>query len=172
MSEIAYVGMGSNMGDRRAMLCRALSGMTAFASTWVRAVSSIYETAPWGMPDQPAFLNCAAMLETELEPVALLQELLGLETRLGRVREIHWGPRVIDLDLLFYDRISMDTEFLTLPHPLIAARPFVLVPLLELRVDLTVHGVSLSDHLEKLPRTAGDVVLWSAPPTRNGDAFV
>jgi len=125
----AYIALGSNLGDREALLLEALRLLHAHPAVAVARVSAIYETDPVGMTDQPAFLNMAAALRTTLEPLPLLRELLAVENRLGRVRDVRWGPRTIDLDLLLYGGRTLDSEELTLPHPRMMERAFVLVPL-------------------------------------------
>lgn len=125
----AYVALGTNLGNREAALREALRRMDGAGGLQVRRISGVYETEPVGYADQPAFLNMAAAVGTELSPVELLRKLLEIEQDMGRVREIRWGPRTIDLDLLWYEGVSMDTEELTLPHPRMGERAFVLVPL-------------------------------------------
>ncbi|GMK42562.1 2-amino-4-hydroxy-6-hydroxymethyldihydropteridine pyrophosphokinase [Paenibacillus sp. CCS19] len=125
----AYVALGSNLGDRERTLRQAIEELSARAGIQVERVSDIYETDPVGYTDQPAFLNMAVAVRTSLEPDDLLTELLDIEQQLGRVRDIRWGPRTVDLDLLLYEEVSMDTQRLTLPHPRMMERAFVLVPL-------------------------------------------
>ena len=133
----AYIGLGSNLGDREATLRRALE----LLSGEIVAVSSFRETDPVGYLDQPRFLNAAAALDTELEPRALLDRLLEVERELGRTREgPRFGPRTIDLDLLLYGVRAIDEPGLTVPHPRLAERLFVLEPLAELDPDLVVPG--------------------------------
>jgi 2-amino-4-hydroxy-6-hydroxymethyldihydropteridine diphosphokinase len=133
----AFIGLGSNLGDREA----ALRGALELLGEDVVAVSSFRETEPVGYLDQPAFLNAAAALETGLEPRALLERLLGVERELGRTREgPRHGPRTIDLDLLVYDDRVIDEPGLVVPHPRLAERRFVLEPLAELDPDLVVPG--------------------------------
>lgn len=128
---LAYIALGSNIGDREAMLHEALCRLDARDGIAVERISAVYETDPVGYADQPAFLNMAAALWTEREPLGLLREMLAIEQELGRVREFRNGPRTIDLDLLWMDDVAMDTEELTLPHPRMMERAFVLVPLRE-----------------------------------------
>jgi 2-amino-4-hydroxy-6-hydroxymethyldihydropteridine diphosphokinase len=132
-----FVGLGSNLGDRELNLRRALERLEELGS--VRA-SSFRETDPVGVTDQPKFLNAAAELATELAPRELLERLLAIERDLGRERagEAGWGPRVIDLDLLVYGNEAIDEPGLTVPHPRLADRRFVLEPLFELNEDLTL----------------------------------
>ncbi|MHA6481503.1 2-amino-4-hydroxy-6-hydroxymethyldihydropteridine diphosphokinase [Paenibacillus sp. strain BS8-2] len=125
----AYIALGSNMGDRESHLMRAIAELNAQPEIMVTSVSGIYETDPVGYTDQPAFLNMAASVRTSLEPLELLRTQLKLESLLGRIRHVRWGPRTIDLDLLLYDNVRMDQEELTLPHPRMMERAFVLVPL-------------------------------------------
>lgn len=131
---LAYVGLGSNLGDRRATLRAALARLTP------RRVSSIVETEPWGRPGQPRFLNCVAEIETPLPPEALLDRLQALEREFGRVRAERWGPRTLDLDLLLYGDLEIRTPRLVVPHPFLAERRFVLEGLAELCPDRTVPG--------------------------------
>ncbi len=133
----AYIALGSNMGDREAHLLRAIEELDAQPGIDVTKVSGIYETDPVGYADQPAFLNMAVAVRTTLEPLELLRTQLRLESLLGRIRQVRWGPRTIDLDLLLYDNVRMDQEELTLPHPRMMERAFVLVPL---------HDVISSSH--------------------------
>ncbi len=138
MAVFAYIGLGSNLGDRRAMIADALERLKP------RRVSTVVETAPWGNTDQPAFLNAVAEIETDLEPDALLDRLLDLERGLGRVRHEKWGPRTIDLDLLLYDERRVSTESLSVPHPRLHERRFVLEGLAELCPDRSVPGLDLT----------------------------
>lgn len=130
---IAYIGLGSNLGDRRANLDRALAEIQS-AGIKVAAVSKYLESEPYGVTDQPRFINAVARLETDLAPEPLLDVLLGIENKMGRVRLRHWGERNIDLDLLLYDDVVMHTEKLTLPHPDMQNRDFVMKPLAEVKI--------------------------------------
>jgi 2-amino-4-hydroxy-6-hydroxymethyldihydropteridine diphosphokinase len=127
----AYIALGSNLGDREAYLREALRRLDARDGIAIDRVSAVYETDPVGYTDQPKFLNMAAALTTERSPLDLLREMLDVERELGRVRDIRYGPRTIDLDLLLMDGVEFETEELTLPHPRMMERAFVLVPLLE-----------------------------------------
>jgi 2-amino-4-hydroxy-6-hydroxymethyldihydropteridine diphosphokinase len=124
----AVVGLGANLGDRRESLGLALGAIAEFSS--LQRVSSLYETAPIG-PEQPDFLNAAALVSTDLAPQPFLDELLRVERLLGRVRRERWGPRVVDLDILWADGLIVDTPTLAVPHPGLTARAFALLPLLE-----------------------------------------
>jgi 2-amino-4-hydroxy-6-hydroxymethyldihydropteridine diphosphokinase len=128
---IAFLGLGSNMGERDASLLDAVHRLHRHPNISVTALSSIYETDPVGFTDQPVFLNMACRLETSLASGALLDQVLHIERALGRERLIRWGPRTIDIDVLLYDNESIATPTLTVPHPRIMERAFVLVPLLE-----------------------------------------
>ena len=131
----AYIALGSNLGDREAHLLEALRRLHARDGIAVDRVSAVYETDPVGYADQPKFLNMAAALTTERQPLDLLREMLDVERELGRVRNIRYGPRTIDLDLLLMHGMRFETEELTLPHPRMMERAFVLVPLLEVMDD-------------------------------------
>ena len=128
---VAYVGLGSNLGDRRAMLDGAVAELGNTPGVRVLRVSSFHETDPVG-PPQPRYLNAVAEVETSLAPRALLDRLLAVETRFGRVRGERWGPRTIDLDLLLHGGRVIDEPRLAVPHPRMTERAFVLAPLCEL----------------------------------------
>jgi len=136
----AYVGMGANLGDPRAQLLAARDALGRIPDTQVIARSSLYRSAPIGYADQPAFLNCVARLETALPAQSLLAQLQQIERGLGRVRSFPNAPRAIDLDLLLYGSEIVDTPDLTVPHPRMHERAFVLVPLLELDPGATIPG--------------------------------
>ena len=131
-----YLGLGSNLGDRRATIEAALRRLSELPRTQVVAVSTIIETEPVGVTDQPRFLNAVARLETEATPLELLSELQAIEAELGRVRTQRWGPRTIDLDILLYDGVVVEEEVLTIPHLRMAERRFVLAPLAELAPEV------------------------------------
>lgn len=131
-----YLSLGTNMGQRRQNLAQAMAGLGEVLA--ITAVSPIYQTPPWGLTDQPDFLNLCLEATTALTPHALLYFIKQLEKRLGRKKEIRWGPRLIDIDILFYDDLASHSEELTIPHPQIAQRAFVLVPLADIAPDL-VH---------------------------------
>jgi 2-amino-4-hydroxy-6-hydroxymethyldihydropteridine diphosphokinase len=125
----AYIALGSNMGNREQLLLSAIGLIDAHPNIAVNKVSGMYETDPVGYTEQPPFLNMTLAVQTTLSPIMLLRQLLAIEQQLGRVRQIRWGPRTIDLDLLLYHNVRMDQEELTLPHPRMMERSFVLVPL-------------------------------------------
>lgn len=128
----AYLSIGSNMGDRLHHLTEAVRALHSHGGIEVTEVSSIYETEPVGYTDQDSFLNLAVGLETSLDPFELLSVCQGIENDLGRVREIRWGPRTVDLDILLYNHDNIESENLIVPHPRMGERAFVLVPLLEI----------------------------------------
>jgi 2-amino-4-hydroxy-6-hydroxymethyldihydropteridine diphosphokinase len=126
----AYLSLGSNLGDRPANLRAAVESLRKLGA--VSAVSSLYETEPLGFTDQPWFLNCAVILQTQLSPEHLLTEILDIERGLGRVRAEPKGPRTIDIDILLFGDRQIDSENLSIPHPALQARRFVLEPLAEI----------------------------------------
>src|SRR5262249_18688662 len=133
---VAYVGLGANLGDREKKILRAAELIEA------RRLSTVRETEPWGLVDQPRFLNAVAELDTKVTPRELLDRLLEVERTLGRVREgPRWGPRAIDLDLLLYGARTVDEPGLHVPHPRLHERLFVLEPLAELAPDVVVPGL-------------------------------
>lgn len=135
-TERIFLGLGSNLGDRKGNLEAALAGIAGFPETVVVQVSSFYETEPWGVTDQPAFLNAVVEVTSGLEPRALLTAVKGLEQELGRTVSFRWGPRVIDIDLLLYGERKVDEPGLTVPHPQILNRPFVWEPLQEVAPEV------------------------------------
>ncbi|MFH1139540.1 MAG: 2-amino-4-hydroxy-6-hydroxymethyldihydropteridine diphosphokinase [Pseudomonadota bacterium] len=157
------IGLGSNVGDSKARLTSALAALNAHPGIEVLAASRFYHTAPVGYTAQDWFVNAAAAAETVLSPRELLNVLLDIEQDLGRVRTIKWGPRLIDLDLLFYDDLTMAGDDLVLPHPFLADRRFVLLPLLDVAPDWIhpVTGLSPRAMLKKLPIQGQEaVLLW------------
>lgn len=137
----AYVALGSNLGDSRRYLSEAIEAMARLPSTRVTARSRLYLTPPWGMLEQPPFLNAAVQLDTGLSADDLLDALLAIERAAGRIRDgERWAPRTLDLDLLHMDGVRRDGERLTLPHPRIAERAFVLLPLADLAPELELPG--------------------------------
>ncbi|WP_395792294.1 2-amino-4-hydroxy-6-hydroxymethyldihydropteridine diphosphokinase [Aquimonas sp.] len=137
-----FVALGSNIGEPRRQLVQAISELGRLPGTQVLRRSSLYRTPPWGELDQPDFVNAVAELETTLEPLALLDALLGIERAAGRVRARRWGPRVLDLDLLLFSSERIDLPRLQLPHPRMHERAFVMLPLAEIAPTLRLdpHG--------------------------------
>lgn len=156
-----YLSLGSNMESRIGYLEKAISKLRLMKGSEVTAISSIYETDPVGYIDQPSFLNLVVCLKTTLPPFELLAETQQIENELGRKREIRWGPRTIDLDILLYDQENMKMESLTLPHPRMWQRSFVIIPLLEVAPDLSfdVQGVTLKQVYDQLQDKEG-VRMW------------
>lgn len=150
----AFLSFGGNIGDARATLDRAVAAFCDGAAVRLTARSSDYRTAPWGVEQQPPFINLCIAVETELSPRALLDRALAVERAFGRARtaELRWGPRTLDIDILTYDDAAVNETGLVLPHPHLFKRPFVLVPLIEIRPDLTIGGTSLKRALESLDR--------------------
>jgi 2-amino-4-hydroxy-6-hydroxymethyldihydropteridine diphosphokinase len=143
----AFIGLGGNLGEPREAMRTALHRLDADYDTDVLAVSSLYRTPPWGRTDQPDFLNAVAEIETRREPAALLDLCLRIEADLHRVRDEHWGPRSIDLDVLVYGDTVLSTPQLTLPHPRMLQRAFVLAPLAEIAPNLRVADLPVTEWL-------------------------
>ncbi|MDI6728855.1 MAG: 2-amino-4-hydroxy-6-hydroxymethyldihydropteridine diphosphokinase [Thermodesulfovibrionales bacterium] len=139
MNSIVHIGIGSNMGDRQAN-CRNAIGRLKDKGIVIKKASSMYETKPWGLEEQPDFINMAVEAETGLSPEELLKTLKEVEKEMGRKETVRWGPRIIDLDILFYDDIVINMEHLHIPHPLLHKRDFVLLPLSEIAPD-KIHPV-------------------------------
>ena len=148
----ALVGLGGNVGDVRATLAQAIARFADGKDVTLTARSSDYATAPWGVTDQPPFINCAIAVETTLSPQALLSRALDVERALGRDRaqERRWGPRRIDIDLLAYDDIALDQPGLALPHPRLLERAFVLVPLAEIAPERVIGGLAIREALARI----------------------
>jgi 2-amino-4-hydroxy-6-hydroxymethyldihydropteridine diphosphokinase len=151
----AFIGLGSNLGDREANIRQALQFLEQLPETTIVRGSSLYDTEPVGVSDQPNFLNGVVQIETHLSPRQLLWNLMLIERRLGRVRTRQWGPRVIDLDLLLYGEEVVDEDDLQVPHPLMTQRSFVMVPLVEIE-PLLVHPVTNQTMLSILQRLGAD----------------
>lgn len=149
----AYLGLGSNIGDKAATLAESVARLAVTPGIRVTARSSDYRTPPWGDTDQDWFLNAAVAVDTTLSPHALLEAGLAIETALGRVRERRWGPRVIDIDVLFYEGAAIADERLVLPHRFVRERAFVLVPLAEIAPDLMIGPETVAQALSKLDRS-------------------
>ena len=157
----ALLGLGGNVGDVRATLDAAVGKLADGNEIKLLARSSDYRTPPWGVTDQPPFINCAILVETQLSPHTLLARVHDVERALGRNRahERRWGPRAIDVDLLVYDDLSLNEADLTLPHPRLFERAFVLIPLAEIVPDRLIAGQRVADAaaridaagVEKLP---------------------
>ncbi|MCB8837468.1 2-amino-4-hydroxy-6-hydroxymethyldihydropteridine diphosphokinase [Aurantimonas sp. VKM B-3413] len=152
MSSTAYLGLGGNLGDPVATMAAALRTIDAREDTSVSAVSRVFRTPPWGNTDQPVFVNACARVRTSLGPRDLLALCLDTERAFKRERRERWGPRTLDLDVLDYDGRAYRDDDLILPHPRIAERGFVLVPLAEIAPDLVIGGKSVADLLAAVDR--------------------
>jgi 2-amino-4-hydroxy-6-hydroxymethyldihydropteridine diphosphokinase len=151
----ALIALGGNIGDVRTTFARALAMLCDSGDARLIARSSDYSTPPWGVEDQPPFVNCCASLETRLSPHDLLMRVQGIERAFGRDRnqERRWGPRTLDIDVLAYDDATVDEPDLTLPHPRLFERAFVLVPLAEIAPDRVIAGVRVKDALARIDST-------------------
>jgi len=142
MMTVTYIGLGSNLGDSRQILAEAVQKLAMLGAV---KTSRLYQSPPMGPQDQPNYLNAAVQLVTDLEPLALLDELQRFEQESGRVRLRRWGERTLDLDLLMYGEEQIQNERLTVPHIGVMERDFVLMPLLDLEANLQIKGQLLKD---------------------------
>lgn len=147
---LAYLSLGANLGQRDAQLKFGLKALQNLPGTSLESVSSLYETEPWGLKEQPAFLNICVALRTELQPQVLLQAALAIELAAGRERRERWGPRLLDIDILTYGEERIEEEGLSLPHPRVLERAFVLRPLIEIAPGLHIGEHSAAIALAKL----------------------
>ncbi len=152
------LGLGSNIGDKPGNIHRALTMLAARKAVEITVVSSIYRTAPWGYLEQDSFANACALARTRLSPVALLREAKAVEAEMGREKTIRWGPRLIDIDILFYGDLPLAEPDLILPHKDLFNRAFVLVPLAEIAPALHIAGHSIADAAAKL--ADGSISKW------------
>ncbi|MGT2935655.1 2-amino-4-hydroxy-6-hydroxymethyldihydropteridine diphosphokinase [Streptococcus castoreus] len=152
---IVYLSLGTNMGDRKAYLKKAVASLAKLPQTQLLSQSLIYETVAWGKTDQSDFLNMACQLETSLAPTDFLKKIQKIEQALGRVRHEKWGPRTIDIDILLFGDDVYQTADLTIPHPYMTERSFVLIPLLELQENLCLptNQKPLADYLAALDQS-------------------
>lgn len=146
----AVIGIGTNIGDRTENIRTAVEALGLIPDVKVLRCASVYETAPWGYTEQQSFYNTVIEVETDKSPEILLGACLGIESGMGRVREFKNGPRVIDLDLLVFENYESSTPHITVPHPLIGERDFVLVPLKELYDDMNILGYSYINQYKKI----------------------
>lgn len=160
-----YLSLGTNIGDREANLKLAVKLLTDMPSMNVRDVSSIYETAPVGFLNQAAFLNIAVRLTTTLHATEMLSACQQIESELGRVRDIRWGPRIIDLDILLYNHENIETESLIVPHERMFERAFVLVPLLEIAKEDTAQLLHAQQALQSMDLKKEGVLQWKKSGT-------
>lgn len=166
MSKQYYLSLGSNLGDRAGYLSRALQHMRDRGIV-VKAVSKFYETPPWGNTDQGSFLNAVALVEWNGSAEELLKTLLTIEKKEGRERKIHWGPRTLDLDLIYSEEDTCHTDFLTLPHPFFWERAFVLVPMADIAPDFQYQGESIANRIASLSDSEG-VKEWKGDGNDSG----
>lgn len=168
-----YLGLGTNLGQRRQNLEQALEGLAHFCQ--ITAISSLYESFAWGITTQPNFLNLCIAAETDLPPHTLLARIKQLEVAMGRQPSYRWGPRLIDIDILFFDNLVLEDERLTIPHPYLAERDFVLVPLAEIAPDLQ-HPLTGKTVLEMAGAVdQGSINLFAQAPwinQQNGNAGI
>ncbi len=155
----AFLSIGTNMGDREAHLTQAIQVLRGTDGIKSVETSSIYETAPVGVTDQADFLNLVVCLTTKLTPYELLAECQRIEQELGRVRTIRWGPRTVDLDILLFNNETIESETLSIPHPRMKERAFVLIPLTEL-APTCINPVTGRHYREEPAMQEGGVVLW------------
>lgn len=160
----AYLSIGTNMGDREEYLKLAIGSLRATEGVESVEASSIYETVPVGVTDQADFLNIVVRVETVLEPFELLAECQRIEQELGRVRTIRWGPRTADLDILLYNTDIIDSKTLSVPHPRMRERAFVLIPLTEIAPEC-IDPITGRPFREESVMQEDGVVLWKARAT-------
>lgn len=158
----AYLGLGGNLGDPASAMAAALQALDQDERVEVAAVSSLYRTPPWGLTEQPDFLNAVAAVDCRLGARDLLKLCLEVEASLKRVRDMRWGPRLIDIDILIFGEERIDEEGLHVPHPRMLERAFVIVPLTEIAADLSVGGRPVASWAEEVD-TAGIEKLQADP---------
>ena len=149
----AVLGFGGNIGEPRKLIAAAIKRLSGNPRIKIEKVSALYLTPPWGKTDQPPFFNAAALIETSLQPRALLNAILDVERELGRERLERWGPRTIDIDILLYGSIDIDEPFLHIPHPRLTERAFALMPLIDVMPDAVVDGRTAKDWLTRADST-------------------
>ncbi|MFP5116261.1 2-amino-4-hydroxy-6-hydroxymethyldihydropteridine diphosphokinase [Bacillaceae bacterium C204] len=167
MENTAFIALGSNIGNRYDNIARAIKRLTCYTGIQLVNYSSIYETDPIGYENQDLFLNMVLEIQTVLSPMELLEVCLKIELELGRKREIKWGPRTIDLDILTFNQENIESEKLTVPHPRMLERAFVIIPLLEIYNEKKCSEINkvLEASLEELPNKEG-VRIWKR---KNGE---
>ena len=153
--------LGSNQGDSIAVLHQALDALHASDGLKLTEASGFYETAPWGVEDQASFLNVCVIGETNLSPHALMTVTQAIENKMGRVKTIRWGPRLIDIDILYCGDHDFSRDDLTIPHKHMLDRVFVLMPLAEIASDVVIRGIRVVDALNQLQVDSGECVLTS-----------
>ena len=146
----AWLGLGGNIGDVKAAMARALQGLHTDPEIEVQLVSPIYKTPPWGIEDQPWFLNCCAQISTSLSPEELLERCQDAERQGKRERRVRWGPRTIDVDIIAFEDVEQTEQRLTIPHPRATERAFVMVPLVDIAPDLIIAGLAAREWAAQL----------------------
>ena len=150
---LACIALGSNLGDREQHLSAAIDAIRSMPGCQFDQLSTIYKTAAWGVTSQPSFLNAACGIFCDIAPEELLCGLQQIETQQGRERATRWGPRTLDLDIIYFADKTLNSPHLTIPHPLFKERDFVLEPLAEIYPDLIIDGLSVRAHLESLAQS-------------------
>ena len=146
---VVALGLGSNLGDKLANINRAIELLDSTSGIRVTTRSQNYQTEPWGIKDQDWFINVCVLLKTSLGAIELLDRCLTIEQELGRIRDVKWGSRIIDIDILIYGELSISKDELTIPHPHLKERSFVLVPLAEIWPDALVDGITVKEIFQK-----------------------
>jgi len=147
---LACIALGSNLGDRERYVSEAIDAIKSIPGCQFDKLSTFYETPAWGLKNQPPFLNAVCGVFCEITPEKLLHQLQQIETKQGRERHIKWGPRTLDLDIIYFADNTRNSPNLTIPHPLFKEREFVLLPLSEIYPDLIISGLSAQAHLQNL----------------------
>lgn len=156
-----FLGLGSNVGNRSEMIVKAISQLEEHPEIVLEKQSAIYETKPFGYTDQPDFLNMVIEISTSLEPMELLSYINKVEYKNGREREIHWGPRTIDIDILLIDDIIIKNKDLQVPHPYMKERLFVLIPLAEIYSGkIPGESITIEQLIQRLDQSKGEVKVW------------
>lgn len=165
MPIFCYIGLGSNMNDRLGNLLESVGLINKWPESRILKSSMVYETEPWGVIDQAPFFNAVIEIATELSPLDLLRKCFETENQMGRVRSIKWGPRTIDIDILFYGTQIYQTDSLQIPHPRITERDFVIIPLNEIAPDFvhpashtTIHLIAAGFDVNRL-RQVGELII-------------
>ena len=154
----AYLGLGTNIGDRLKFLKEACKLISEIPNTTITKKSKVYETKAWGYKDQDDFLNLCLEINTNLSPMELLENCQRIELELKRERVLRWGPRTIDIDILLYNDIISNDEMLTIPHPRIQERAFVMIPLIDISENLVINNKPIKEHLQNLTKEERDEV--------------
>lgn len=155
MKHNVFLSLGSNVGNREGYLKKAVKEISLLENVDLDKVSDIYETEPWGYSEQQNFLNMAVSIYTKLDAESLLGKLQNIENLLNRKRIVKWGPRTIDIDILLFDLLKLDSEYLKIPHPLMFERAFVLVPLKEIYHENKIFGIDIDEMINKYREKQG-----------------